>query len=197
MNMNTREALAEYIQALEYELKDLAPSDRAELVLEVRTHLEEARSAMPEAGATELRNIFERLGSPAEIAAEARQRFGVSSGPAGPPAALVSARSVGMLEIATLVAWVIWWPIGILLTALSPRWSRRDKAIAILIEILFFALLASYFVTPTYFGAGQVSTHVIWLVFLAVLPPSLHGVFSAAYLSWRLAHQNRAMKSAR
>lgn len=175
--MNDAPALLdEYLIALEHELRDLAPADRAEILIEVRDHFDAARQELPAPTEADLRNILERLGSPPEIASEARQRLGVIPAPA-----IATPRSAaGVLEVAALVGWVVWWPVGALLAAVSPRWSRRDKAIAVFIELVFFGLVASAFTTAFYYR------HLATLVLL-FFPPSIHGIFSAAYLGWRLA----------
>ena len=91
MTVDSRAILDEYLVALEEELRGLSPSDRAEIILEVREHYEEARRELVDPTEADLRNIVERLGPPAEIAAEARQRLGVailtaeSGSPSVPP----------------------------------------------------------------------------------------------------------------
>src|SRR5438477_13212474 len=87
MTVDSRQILDDYLTALEEELRDLSPSDRAEIILEVREHYEEARRELTDPTEADLRNIVERLGPPAEIAAEARQRLGVAAPTAqsGPP----------------------------------------------------------------------------------------------------------------
>ncbi len=172
-------------------MRDLPPAHRAEIVLEVKAHFEDARGELTDPTEAQLRNIVERLGPPAEIAAEARERLGVqapASVPGTPPVAMAPQRSAaGPLEILAVVFWVLWWPVGILLMALSPRWSRRDKAIAVTVEFGFIAVLIGVSSTLALFsgGFGAISHAWILLVFLLV-PPSLLGIIGAAYLVRRL-----------
>jgi uncharacterized membrane protein len=187
MTGDPRQILDAYLRSLETELRELSPSDRAEIVLEVREHFEDARAEMEQPTEADLRNILERLGPPAEIAAEARLRFGVTRSLDPAPAPIpVAGRAPGGLEIGALVMWVVWWPLGLLLTALSSRWSRRDKAAAVFVQLVALAVFAGFFLTPAYFRVGLVSHAVIVLVAL-VFPPTLAGIFGAGYLVWKLA----------
>lgn len=193
MTVEAGQILDEYLAALEGELRSLSPADRAEIVLELRAHFEDARRELTEPTEAQLRNIIERLGRPAEIAAEARERLGVeapASLPAAPPLARAAAQpsAAGLLEILAVVFWVLWWPVGVLLMALSPRWSRRDKAIAVTVEFGFIAVLIGASSTPALVSGGFGAISPAWnlLVFLLV-PPSLLGIIGAAYLVRRLA----------
>jgi len=181
-----------YLRALEGELRDLAPSDRAEIILEVRGHFEDARRELDNPSEAQLRNIVERLGAPAEIAAEARIRFGVEpSYPVAVPVVAGPARP-GALEIGAVIGWVVWWPVGLFLRGLSPRWSRRDKVAALAVEVGFFALLAGGVGTINLLagnvgGFGFLSHSPLFALFL-LFPPSFPAIPGAAYLGWKLVH---------
>ena len=186
MNVRTHAIHDEYLTALEMELQGLSPADRAEILLDVREHFEAARAELVDPSEADLRNILERLGPPADIAADARQRLGNSAPEAAPVAVslplLAAAKpATGPLEVAALVAWVLWWPLGILLTGLSSRWSRRDKVLAVLIELVLGAVLVSYFSTQTY------RTHTVFVFVWLLIPPTVIGIFGAGYLAWKLA----------
>src|SRR5918994_3210375 len=111
-----------YLRDLEEELRDLPPSRRRELVEEIRQHIDDAvREGGDEA---EVRNVLERLGDPADIAAEARERFGI--------------RRVkpGIREILALILlpiggflWLIGWVGGAILLAPPEGWTSREKGI--------------------------------------------------------------------
>jgi uncharacterized membrane protein len=194
MTVDSRQILDDYLRALEAELRDLSPSDRAEIILEVREHYEEARRELADPTEADLLNIVERLGPPAEIAAEARQRLGVavptaeSGPPFVPPPSPRPTSAAGPLEIAALILWVLWWPIGVILMALSPGWTRREKAIALVVELGFFAVLLGATLTPLYF-TGRVTYLNHFFIYPAFLlfPPTLAGIFGAAYLTWKIA----------
>jgi uncharacterized membrane protein len=194
MTVDSRAILDEYLGALEDELRSLSPSDRAEIILEVREHYEEARRELPDPTEADLRNIVERLGSPAEIAAEAGARLivgetEVPSQPASvPPTPPRSTSAAGPLEIAALICWIVWLPLGILLMALSSRWSRSIKANALAVEVVFLAVLLGVFATPTYFTGNLSLSHLLLFFPLLILfPPTILGLAGSAYLTWKLA----------
>jgi uncharacterized membrane protein len=193
MTVDSRVILDEYLRALEDELRSLSPSDRAEIILEVREHYEEARRELPGPTEADLRNIVERLGAPAEIATEARARLGVTeaghlSQPAPiPPAPPQSTSSAGALEIAALIGWIVWMPVGILLMALSSRWSRTIKARAVAVELAFLAVLLGVFTTPIYLTSHVSLSHLpFFFPLLLVFPPTVFGFAGSAYLTWKL-----------
>lgn len=196
MTVEARQILDEYLLALERELRELSPADRAEIVLEIREHFEDARRELTDPTEAQLRNIVERLGTPDEIAAEARRRFGVERQPAMPdPISLTSGlprSAYGALEILAVIGWVVWWPAGVLLMALSSRWSRRDKVIALTVELGFFVVLAGVTGTLNLIagnGAGPRILSHYWILFVLLLfPPSVFGIAGAAFLAWRLRH---------
>jgi uncharacterized membrane protein len=201
MTVDSRRIFDEYLGALEEELRGLSPSDRAEIILEVGEHYEEARRELVDPTEADLRNIVERLGPPAEIAAEARQRLGVAvptaeSGPASVPASSRKTTSAaGPLEIAALILWVLWWPIGVILMALSPRWTRREKATAMVVELGFFAVLLGATLTPVYFtGFHGFFSHVFIYPLFLLFPPTLPGIVGGAYLTWKLTTRGKTQE---
>lgn len=73
----TRQRVETYLDRLEKELSDLPGDRRRELIEEIRGHIDEALALTPDPGEADVRNVLERLGDPADIAQEARERFGV------------------------------------------------------------------------------------------------------------------------
>jgi hypothetical protein len=115
-----------YLQDLEGELRDLPADRRQELLDEVGEHIAAARAALAPETEAGVRTMLERLGDPADIAAEARERFGVQRPPA---------RATPWLEVVALVALVIpflGWVVGVVLVWLSRLWTTRDKLIGTL-----------------------------------------------------------------
>jgi len=113
-----------YLQDLESQLGDLPANRRQELLDEVSAHIAAARADLEPESEAGVRTMLERLGDPADIAAEARDRAGVPAGPARP------ARP--WLEIATVVLLVIpflGWVLGAVLVWLSRLWTTRDKLV--------------------------------------------------------------------
>jgi hypothetical protein len=57
--------------------RDLPRSRRQELLGEIHEHIDSALAESPAHDEAEVRNVLDRLGDPADIAEEARRRFGV------------------------------------------------------------------------------------------------------------------------
>jgi hypothetical protein len=113
-----------YLRDLDAELQGLPASQRQEILDEVGEHVAAARAAMGADTEAGVRAVLERLGDPADIAAEARERFGVPAEPARP--------ATPWLEIIALVSLVIpflGWLVGVVLVWVSRRWTIRDKVI--------------------------------------------------------------------
>jgi uncharacterized membrane protein len=167
-----------YLARLEQALAGLPPARRAELVDDVRSHIAEARRGLAEETDADLLNILDKLGDPADIAADARERLGAQPAPAAMP--------LGILEIAAIVALVLVWPAGIALVWLSSAWSRRDKLIATGVVpggVLVLAILSTV-------GGGYWSH---WYVFFLLLlfTPVVWSI-GAIYLAVRLYQARRA-----
>jgi hypothetical protein len=129
MKPTTERFVDAYLKQLDSELADLPRLRRKEIVEEISEHIAEARAASPSQGEAEIRTLLDRLGDPAEIASEAKERFGVQP------------RKSRALEIATLllllvggvVLPVIGWLIGVVLLWVSDAWDSRDKLIGTLV----------------------------------------------------------------
>jgi hypothetical protein len=196
--MGTKQAdrlVDDYLRRLEAAAAHLQRSRRAELVAEIREHIEAALREDDEAGEVAVRNVLERLGPPEEIVA--------ADEPPPEP-------RTGKLEIAALVALVVpfvGWIAGIVLVVLSRAWSTREKAVGILLAVLpafipLIGLVATsssgsevvqgpVVVSPpdgsvpnsSDGGLGVVEVAVFGFLFLAGLP-------SAVFLGWRLRRRH-------
>jgi hypothetical protein len=175
-----------YLQDLEGELGDLPANRRQELLEEVGEHIAAARAALaPETGAG-VRTMLDRLGDPADIAAEARERFGVQHPPARP--------ATPWLEVIALVLLVIpfaGWVVGVVLVWISRRWTTRDKLIGTLGGMSW--LLAGLGVVMTSAGGssavgsaplGPSETNLVGVVL--VVAPFVLPIAAAIYLGIRL-----------
>jgi uncharacterized membrane protein len=107
----------DYLGQVESELRDLPPSQRQEILDDLRAHIDEARSVETDTSSAGVRHLLARLGDPAELAREARERIGVEG-----PAAIERVKTgPGGLEIVAIILTALFWPVGIVLTWLSPR----------------------------------------------------------------------------
>lgn len=195
--MKDTDALVErYLARLRRELRDVPAAWRGEIVEEIEAHLAVAREEA--ADEAELRTLIDRLGDPAEIAAEARERFGVPTAVApSPRRSWVEVAAVILLPIGAVVLPVIGWVVGLVLLWSSHLWTLRDKLIGTLV-VPFGLLPAVWFVgvaaietcntsssadrppATTCTGGGTSPWLVALGVFLLVAPFA-----SAAYLAWR------------
>jgi uncharacterized membrane protein len=124
-----RDATVEhYLHDLEEELRDLPPTRRRELLEEIREHIGEALAEIPDGEEAGVRNVLERVGEPAVIAQEARERFGIR--PVKP----------GIREILVLILlplggflYLNGWAVGAILLATSTVWTSREKVIGLLV----------------------------------------------------------------
>jgi len=114
-----------YLNDLQAELRGVPANRRRELLEEVGEHITQARAALDADTEAAIRTVLERLGDPAEIAADARERFGVQTAKPATP----------WLEVIALVLLVIpflGWVVGVVLVWLSRLWTTRDKLIGTL-----------------------------------------------------------------
>jgi uncharacterized Tic20 family protein len=126
MTTNVDLLVDRYLTDLEAELRDLPANRSREILDEVGEHIAAARATLDAETEAAVRTVLERLGDPADIAAEARDRFGVQGEPARP---------TPWLEVIAIVALVIpflGWLVGTVLVWLSRRWTTRDKLIGTL-----------------------------------------------------------------
>jgi hypothetical protein len=124
MTTGTDALILRYLQDLEAQLQDLPASRRQELLDEVAEHIASARASLEPETEAGVRTVLERLGDPAEIAAEARERFGVP-----PPDHRARTPWLEVIAIVLLVIPFLGWVLGVLLVWLSRIWTTRDKLV--------------------------------------------------------------------
>jgi uncharacterized membrane protein len=134
----------QYLTDLEAELRGLPANRRRELLDQVGQHITAARATLDPETEAGIRTVLERLGDPADIAAEARERFGVQAASARPAipwlevltlASFVLVPSTVMLGISMLVPFLAWLA-GLALLWRSHIWTTRDKRIGTLLATL-------------------------------------------------------------
>ncbi len=128
MTSSADQLVDDYLQRLDHELRDLSRSRRRELKEEIALHIAEGRAGLEADDEVGVRNLLERLGDPAEIAAEERNRSGVVPGRGG------------VLEIVTLLGllvggfvFIIGWFVGLVLLWVSQAWTTREKLVGTLV----------------------------------------------------------------
>ncbi|MGH7761155.1 MAG: HAAS signaling domain-containing protein [Candidatus Dormibacteraceae bacterium] len=118
----------DYLTRLISGLDGVAPERREEIIGEIRSHIAEERARFGDESDADLRNLLDRLGDPAELAAAAQTTRPVQ--PVGP---VPSGSGIGLLEILALVLTPLIWPVGVILLWASPAWRTRDKLIGTLV----------------------------------------------------------------
>jgi HAAS len=193
--MTTDPIVEEYLRRLDSAAASLPRHRRAELLAEIREHVDNALLETDADDEVAVRNVLARLGPPEEIVSAAE-----------PPA---TGRSAGRLEIAALIAMVvpfIGWVFGIVLVLASHAWSAREKLVGVTLALIPVLLPLVGFVaagdsggaeeiTPGEFPVGEQESggdaglgpiEVAALLFLFV-----GGVPSALFLGTRLRSRPR------
>jgi uncharacterized membrane protein len=133
-----------YLNDLEAELHGLSANRRRELLDEVGEHIAAARAALDPETEAGIRTVLERLGDPADIAAEARERFGVQVESTRPAILWLEVLALTMLvlvpfsimlDMSALVP-VLGWLVGLVLLWRSRIWTTHDKRIGTLLATL-------------------------------------------------------------
>jgi hypothetical protein len=119
----------DYLKRLRRELRSLPRERRRELEQEISEHIAEARASLSAQNEAEIRTLLERIGDPADIAAEARERFGLQPSKAG----WKEITALILLPVGGLILPVVGWFIGVVLLWVSDAWSTRDKLIGTLV----------------------------------------------------------------
>jgi uncharacterized membrane protein len=154
---STADKLVErYLKHLDVELDDLPRARRREIVDEISGHIAEARAGLEQETESDVRNILEGLGDPAEIAGDARERFEVlpHPKPGKSEPGWVEIGALIMLLVGALVLPVIGWVIGVILLWLSNAWNTRDKIIGTMFVPGGLGLAVVLALTAVSSGAG-------------------------------------------
>ena len=125
MNGTRHREVGEYLRRLQRSMADLPAERRDEILAEIEEHI--AEGLAERATESDVRNVLERLGDPADIAAEARERFGIKPTRRSwtDPAAII------LLLIGGFT--IIGWFVGVVLLWISDAWTTRDKIIGTLV----------------------------------------------------------------
>jgi uncharacterized membrane protein len=134
----------QYLTDLEAELRGLPANRRRELLDEVGEHITAARAALDPETEAGIRTVLERLGDPADIAAEARERFGVQAASARPAIPWLEVLALAMLVLVPFIVGldmsalvpVLGWLVGLVLLWRSHIWTAHDKRIGTLLATL-------------------------------------------------------------
>lgn len=118
-----------YLDRLESDLADVPRARRRELVAEISEHIDAFRATHPDATDADVMNALDRLGDPAEIAEEERDRLGLPR----PKAGFNEIAALVLLPIGGVILPLVGWVVGVVFLWLSDAWSNRDKLLGTLI----------------------------------------------------------------
>lgn len=193
-----------YLKHLEVELDDLPRDRRREIVDEIAGHIAEARAGLEHETEADVRNILEGLGDPADIAADARERFDVQPATSNAPykPGWMEVGALVLLLVGGLIVPLVGWMVGVVLLWVSNAWNVRDKIIGTLfvpggLGFAIFLYLASSSLTVgrscqidaetgrefncTETASSTDALAIVLLVALLVVP-----IITTAYLTYRL-----------
>jgi uncharacterized membrane protein len=185
--METDRLVDDYLRRLEAAAAHLPRPRRAELVLEIREHIETALREEDAASESAVRNVLERLGPPEEI---------VEAVEIPPQETRAGTRKLETAAIVALLVPFLGWLVGSALVMLSRAWSAREKLVGLALLVLALVIPALGFVIdgvsrPVRVGTldepatstGHVEVAFVFLVFAVGLP-------SAVYFAWRLRRES-------
>jgi uncharacterized membrane protein len=184
--MDPEAAIRDYLAALDAAAAPLDLERRAELVAEIREHIDLALGEAGRRDESTVRDVLERLGSPGEIvAAETGTMDAVGAEWSGRPgevprhALSVETRALLWLTVGAVVLPFVGPVIGLWTATASDRWTVTQKRTAVLI----FAVLA---VMPfVLLVPAAIAGEFMWIIgsggFALPLVP-LAGIVAAAYL---------------
>jgi hypothetical protein len=134
MTADTVEQLVtDYLDRLNRAARQLEPGRRAELLAEIREHIDAARAAGAAADEAAVRTMLDRLGEPEEIVAAAAEHNPQAAGPVAVRRGTgLEIAAVLLLTVGSLVPLVL-WALGVMLLWASRRWTTREKLVGTLV----------------------------------------------------------------
>lgn len=129
MSPTADQLIDRYLKHLRIELADLPRARQRELEQEIAEHIAEARAELPSESEAEIRNLLDRIGDPADIAAEARDRVDVPTRAVPEPAKSRTHEVIALvlLLVGGLILPVVGWIIGVVLLWTSTVWTTGEK----------------------------------------------------------------------
>jgi hypothetical protein len=174
--------IAGYMARLKEALSALPAGRRDEIMAQIHEHITEARAALTEETDADVLDLLDRIGNPADIAEEARERLGLPHRGPGPLeiGALLLIGLSGLILPIPPVGWVV----GVALVWLSPCWSARQKRRGAYLPLVI-GLAVGLLAVLT--GPLTHSHNIPLILAAAILLP----VASAVYLVLRLGRRLR------
>jgi len=127
MNQTADNLIRSYLDDLDAELDGLPRAAQRDVVEEISAHINVLRSELESESEGDIRRLLERLGDPADIAADARERFGIQPR----KRSWVEVTALVLLSIGGIVP-VLGWLAGVILLWVSDVWNTREKLLGTL-----------------------------------------------------------------
>ena len=201
MSRTPDQLVEDYLRELDAELAALPRQTRREVRDDIASHIAEARTGRE--SEAEVRALLDRVGDPAEVAAEARERLGV------PPRTRRSLEVVALVLLSVgMILPGLGWLVGVILLWISDVWNAREKLLGTLLAPAGW-LIPAWIVVQTVGGGtcessfdanghalsnscngGTSHSGILWLVLLIAL--SLASVGTMIYLALSLRRRNRS-----
>lgn len=186
--MDPEAAIRDYLAGLDAAAAPLELERRAELVAEIREHIDLGLTEAGRRDESTVREVLERLGSPGEIVAAEMGTTGAvddgrsaseRQGEAPRRALSMETRALLLLTVGAVVLPFIGPALGLWVAAASTRWTLTQKRTAVLIFLVLSAMPFVLLVPAVLAG------EIMWVVgsagFTLPLVP-LGGIVAAAYL---------------
>jgi hypothetical protein len=141
MSPEAEAVVNDYMRSLKEELRSLPKAQRTEILEEISEHVEQSLGKNGSASEADARNVLDQLGDPAEIASDARERFGIQASPFGTKEVL----AIVLLPVGGFVFFV-GWIVGVVLLWTSDAWTTREKLLGTLLPP--GGLLLPFFLLP-------------------------------------------------
>jgi HAAS len=201
VNRQRERAVDAYLDRLERALEGLPAGRREEIVEGIGEHIDSLLG--PDPTDAEVLTVLDRVGDPEQIAADAREDFGITAVVPKWTDSLVPI----LMPLGGIVLPVIGWIIGAVWLWNSPIWTRRDKLIGTL--VVPGGLLLPFFVFQVLIGTGGSTESTLtddigappppddgtglgaWLVVAALLLMVVASIGSAIRLGRRLGEARR------
>lgn len=129
MSQTTDKLVSDYLESLNADLRGLPGGARREVLAEIEEHIKISRADLQPDDESATRELLERIGDPDEIAADARERFGLRP----PKRSWVEVLALVLLPVGGVIVPVVGWVVGVILLWVSDVWTTRDKILGTLI----------------------------------------------------------------
>ena len=136
MSTSADRLVEDYLDRLERELAGFPSARRRELVQEISEHIAEARAQLDSESEADVRNLLDRMGDPADIAAAARGEAPPAPVAAPPPKGGSSALDIVamiLLLVGGIILPIVGWFVGVVLLWISNSWTTSEKLVGTLV----------------------------------------------------------------